>query len=169
MMEGISESAGMDIKKENEDESLNIIKDVINSEVSFFTFLSQIWEAYFLCIFLNFQIPSEINDSSIVPDIKHEQNPWSIHSIYELQYFNCPTCMFRNHSKQAFIDHAYEYHPEAVAALSNIEDGSLSDINCPWTSELDSKEIKTESQNTNATEESSGEYFEYSMDLDYEN
>ena len=35
MMEGISESAGMDIKKENEDESLNIIKDVINSEVSF--------------------------------------------------------------------------------------------------------------------------------------
>ena len=77
--------------------------------------------------------------------------------------------MFRNHSKQAFIDHAFEYHPEAVAALSNIEDGSLSDINCPWTSELDSKEIKTESQNTNATEESSGEYFEYSMDLDYEN
>ena len=36
MMEGISESVGMDIKKENEDESLNIIKDVINSEVSLF-------------------------------------------------------------------------------------------------------------------------------------
>ena len=45
MMEGISESTGMDIKKENEDESLNIIKDVINSEVGSkfsFTFLSQI-------------------------------------------------------------------------------------------------------------------------------
>ena len=34
MMEGISEPSGMDIKKENDDESLNIIKDVINSEVS---------------------------------------------------------------------------------------------------------------------------------------
>ena len=31
---------------------------------------------------------------------KTEQNPWTIiYSIYDLQYFNCPTCQFKNQSK----------------------------------------------------------------------
>ena len=45
---------------------------------------------------------------------KIEENPWNIQSIYELQYFNCPTCVFKNQSKQTFINHAYEYHPDAI-------------------------------------------------------
>ena len=72
-------------------------------------------------------------------------NPWHVQSIYELQYFNCPTCDFKNQYKQAFIHHAYEFHPEAVELLTLIEDGSLDDVNCPW----ESKEIKTESVKPN--------------------
>ena len=91
--------------------------------------------------------------------VKHE-NPWAIHTIYELQYYNCPSCLYKNHSKKKFIDHAYEAHPESVEHLSNIGDGSLSDINCPW--KLNQEEIiKKES-----TSEPSEEYFEYSMGVD---
>ena len=66
-------------------------------------------------------------------------NPWSVQSIYELQYFNCPSCVFKNHSKQDFINHGFKFHPEAIEHLINIQkDGSsLSDIDCPW----DIKEI----------------------------
>ena len=59
-------------------------------------------------------------------------NPWSIKSIHDLQYYECPTCVFKNHSKQTFVTHAYEFHPEAIEFLTNIEDGSLNDIECPW-------------------------------------
>ena len=60
------------------------------------------------------------------------QNPWNVRSIYELQYFNCPSCVFRISSKQEFIQHAYEYHPDAIEYLMKINDNSLSDIICPW-------------------------------------
>ena len=60
------------------------------------------------------------------------ENPWDIKSLYELQYFNCPSCVYKDHSKQKFIVHAYEVHPEALYYLTNILDDSLSDINCPW-------------------------------------
>ena len=64
--------------------------------------------------------------------IKNE-NPWDIKSIYELQFFNCPSCVYKNHSKQEFIIHAYEVHPNIINYLNYIQDDSLSDINCPWT------------------------------------
>ena len=60
------------------------------------------------------------------------KNPWSVKSIYEFQFFNCPSCVYKINSKQAFINHAYEIHPEATNDLNNIQDGSLSDIICPW-------------------------------------
>ena len=59
-------------------------------------------------------------------------NPWNIQSIYELQYFNCPSCVFKNSSKQELVDHAYEIHPESIDYLSKINDNSLSDVTCPW-------------------------------------
>ena len=59
-------------------------------------------------------------------------NPWNIYSIYELQFFNCPSCMFRHSSKQEIVYHAFECHPESVYYLSNISDNSLSDVSCPW-------------------------------------
>ena len=60
------------------------------------------------------------------------ENPWNIASIYELQYFNCPRCFYKHHSKQAFVEHAYKIHPEALFSLQAIQDGSLSDIDVPW-------------------------------------
>ena len=56
------------------------------------------------------------------------KNPWHINSIYELQYFNCPCCEYREKSKQVFINHAFEKHPEAVDSLTTIQDGSLNDV-----------------------------------------
>ena len=62
---------------------------------------------------------------------KGEENPWNIKSIYELQYFNCPSCKFKNHSKQLFVDHAFEFHPFAVDNLIKLKDGSINDIEMP--------------------------------------
>ena len=59
------------------------------------------------------------------------ENPWNIQSIYELQYFNCPSCAFKNHFKQEFINHAYENHTDSIDHLLNINDNSLSDIIFP--------------------------------------
>ena len=60
------------------------------------------------------------------------ENPWNIKSLYELQFFNCPSCMFKNHSKQEIVNHAYEIHPESIEYLKNIKDESLTDIEYPW-------------------------------------
>ena len=59
-------------------------------------------------------------------------NPWNIQSIYDLQYFNCPSCTFKNRSKQGIVNHAYQFHPESVNFLSNLSDNSLDDVMCPW-------------------------------------
>ena len=60
------------------------------------------------------------------------ESPWNIQSIYDLQYFNCPACIYKINSKQEIVTHAYEYHPESIDFLANISDNSLSDIVCPW-------------------------------------
>ena len=74
------------------------------------------------------------------------ENPWNIQSIYELQFFLCPSCIFKNHSKQELINHAYEYHPDSIEYLININDKSLIDIILPWNEHT--KEIKSEPQVT---------------------
>ena len=96
------------------------------------------------------------------------ENPWNIHSIYEFQFFNCPSCVFKNHSKQEFINHAFEIHPDFVHNLNSIIDNSLLDVICPWNEpitqiktednenidnkEIDVKDIKIESQNYDETD-----------------
>ena len=72
-----------------------------------------------------------------------ENNPWAIDSIFEMQYFNCPSCNFRTQSKQSFVEHAFEEHPESIEFLVKISDGSLDDIDYRWKSRWDQKvEIK---------------------------
>ena len=60
------------------------------------------------------------------------EKPWKIESIYELQYFNCPVCVFKDQSKQGLINHAYENHPDCINYLEKITDDSLSDVLLPW-------------------------------------
>ena len=56
-----------------------------------------------------------------------DENPWSIESIYELQYFNCPDlkCGFKSKSKQDTVNHLHENHVESLIMLKNIKDDSL--------------------------------------------
>ena len=74
------------------------------------------------------------------------ENPWSVESIYTLQYFICPSCLYKHVSKQNFVCHAFETHPESVNYLKNIKDGSLCDVLCPW----DSKNYNNDDDNTNS-------------------
>ena len=60
------------------------------------------------------------------------ENPWNIDSIYDLQFFNCPSCFFKDSSKQEIINHAFEIHPDSINCLAKIKDESLSDIIWPW-------------------------------------
>ena len=60
------------------------------------------------------------------------ENPWDIQSIYELLYFNCPSCVFKDNSKQEFINHVYKVHPDCVHYLEKVNDNSLKDVFCPW-------------------------------------
>ena len=60
------------------------------------------------------------------------ENPWNIDSLYEFLYFNCPSCVFKNNSKQDFINHVYKVHPDCVHYLEKVKDNSLVDVFCPW-------------------------------------
>jgi len=57
-------------------------------------------------------------------------SPWSMKSIDDFQYFNCPRCDFKHQSKQEFINHANELHPESIEHLEQMED--LDGVLCPW-------------------------------------
>ena len=59
-------------------------------------------------------------------------NPWIVESIYEFQFYNCPTCSYKHYSKQEFVNHSFNTHLDSVNELQNISDGSLSDIVIPW-------------------------------------
>ena len=60
-----------------------------------------------------------------------ENNPWNIQSIYDLQYFNCASCIYKIKSKKEFVSHVYDFHPEVEEYLRNIQDGSINDIELP--------------------------------------
>ena len=62
------------------------------------------------------------------------ENPWNVQTIYAMQYYVCPSCTYKHISKQNFMCHAFDTHPESVDYMKNIKDGSLSDILCPWDS-----------------------------------
>ena len=97
-------------------------------------------------------IGSNVNDQIFKEENENleNENPWNIQSIYELQYFNCPSCNFKNQFKQKFLIHANESHPECIPYLSTIPDDSLNDVICPWKStEFDLKQEEDEDQKIN--------------------
>ena len=90
---------------------------------------------------------------------KDEENPWNIQSLYDLQFFNCPSCEFKIHSGQDFIDHAYNSHEECIEFLANIKDDSLDGLICPWLSfeeEIKTEDFFEESNNLANTEDDQG-------------
>ena len=80
------------------------------------------------------------------------ENPWDVmESIYDFQFFNCPSCTYKNDSKQDFVNHSFENHPESVQSLRRISDTCLNDVLLPW-------EYKSEVENGNITENVKIEY-----------
>ena len=60
------------------------------------------------------------------------KNPWAVETLYEFQYFNCPTCSYMNSSKQNFVIHAYDKHPESQNHFKKISShDSFSDVLLP--------------------------------------
>ena len=76
----------------------------------------------------------EIDDLQIESALMYTkmENPWNIGSLYDLRYYNCPSCDYYSNIKQKFINHVYNAHPEKIYYLKNIKDGSMDDITCPW-------------------------------------
>ena len=74
------------------------------------------------------------------------EDPWSIQSLFELQFFVCPSCTYKNNSKQEFVYHAFNFHPESIHKLKTINDDSISDVNCPW-NDIEIKEEEILEQN----------------------
>ena len=64
-------------------------------------------------------------------------NVWNFQYLYELQFFNCPACNYKDKSKQEFVDHACAVHPESITYLMNFSD--INDVICPW-NRIDIKE-----------------------------
>ena len=101
-------------------------------------------------------------------------NPWSVTSLYEFHYFNCPSCpFFKVVSKQEFVYHAFNTHPESAKDLKNISDGSLSDIWIPWAEPAEDNKIKIEQKyveedldyDQNYQVNSNSEYYHQSQEL----
>ena len=77
------------------------------------------------------------------------KNPWDIGSLYDFLNFNCPSCPYKDNSKQEFVNHACRVHPEAGLYLRKIQDDSISDIHFPEY-EFIKKESKNEIENEEA-------------------
>ena len=75
----------------------------------------------------------------LINQIGKNEKFWDVESIYEFQFFNCPTCEFKHYSKQDFVNHAFNTHTKSVDYLKKISDGSLSDIVSPWEDLQDDK------------------------------
>ena len=79
------------------------------------------------CIFSNDDLEFEPQNEITVDTEMIKADAWIIQSLYELQYFNCLGCPYKSKSKQQFIYHLYEEHPEGILTLRNIKDDSLRD------------------------------------------
>ena len=70
------------------------------------------------------------------------QNVWIFQSLYDLQFFNCPACDYKEKSKQEFVYHICNIHPESINNfIFNIQDGSIDDVKCPWNKKEEDSEI----------------------------
>merc|ERR1719433_2429559 len=82
-------------------------------------------------------------ETPIIPHESHEfstkkfkfESPWDVNSLYEFQYFNCPSCAYKDNSRQEFLNHAYKFHPDSTEYLRKISDESVYDVVPPWTTE----------------------------------
>ena len=53
-------------------------------------------------------------------------------SLFDMQYFVCPLCPFKWHSRQGFVDHAWQKHPVLVEKMKSLQDNSMDEVVVPW-------------------------------------
>ena len=82
--------------------------------------------------------------AKIEPEEEVFSNPWDVKTLYQFQFFNCPECFFKVQEKQEFINHAYQSHPDCIDYLESVKDGSLTDVDIPWTSDVKDCVVKLE-------------------------
>ena len=63
-----------------------------------------------------------------------QSNPWSARNLDEFLYYCCPECDTKNQSKEVFIKHALDNHPNSKeyivsAAIKNEDEYNYEDIN----------------------------------------
>ena len=56
---------------------------------------------------------------------------WYVKSLFDFQFYVCPSCDFKHNSKQEFVTHALETHSEPFLknCIPNVRDESLNDVN----------------------------------------
>ena len=47
-----------------------------------------------------------------------ESNPWLVNNLDDFLYYCCPECGLKDKSKEIFLQHALEAHPNAKKSLS---------------------------------------------------
>ena len=53
---------------------------------------------------------SKIEKMEVKEDIKPDENPWEVSSIFDFSFFCCPECDTKSQNKQDFINHTFTYH-----------------------------------------------------------
>ena len=51
---------------------------------------------------------------------EYGKSPWLVQNIEDFLYYCCPECEIRDHSKDHFLQHVFEKHPDGMKMLSSI-------------------------------------------------
>ena len=51
-----------------------------------------------------------------------DSNPWEVSNLECFQYYCCPECDQRHHSKQIFLQHALEQHPKSIRPIEKMQE-----------------------------------------------
>ena len=49
-----------------------------------------------------------------------ENNPWSVTTLEEFQFYCCPECDVKDHSRESFVKHAIKKHPLSMKCLGSL-------------------------------------------------
>ena len=52
--------------------------------------------------------------------MKPEENPWAVNTLEDFQFYCCPECDLKEHTKDKFVKHALENHTEYKDYIVNL-------------------------------------------------
>ena len=84
-------------------------------------------------------------------EVDTSENPWNVENVEDFLYFCCPECDERNQSKDLFLQHAFDNHPNSKHSLlkaSSPNKVKIEDNEESITSEICRTKVKVEMQET---------------------